>query len=80
MQVRLSNVVPTAGFADVFESSGEDPPEFLVAGVSDSGDTDAEMADGAQDATAQDDPDDDAGGGIGGMWMLGLLPLLFLLG
>lgn len=82
MQVRLTDVIPTADFADTFESTGEDAPDFMVAGVSESGDTTLDdAADHAEQVTAEADISDGGGDGMGGaMWLVGLLPLLFLLG
>lgn len=87
MQVRLNDVIPTAEFADTFDATGQDSPmpEAMVAGVAASGDTDGDgIPDGLEDdAAAGDggsDDDEDGGGDFGGIWMVGLLPLLFLLG
>ncbi|MBP0482581.1 hypothetical protein [Sagittula salina] len=91
MQVRLSDVTPTADFAETFAATGQAVPEMegMVAGVSDSGGSDAGFSpDAAPPARAARGPGDEEadgsgdedGGDLGGMWMLGLLPLLALLG
>ncbi len=107
MQVRLTDVVPTDDFADVFAQTGsarvssdavavpaddtDDPDGETDDGAS--GDRDGQglmdaLADGAHDpsegagATPDSDEEDEGEGGsdMGGLWLAGLLPLLFLLG
>ncbi|MEQ5871382.1 hypothetical protein J4E08_15955 [Sagittula sp. NFXS13] len=82
MQVRLDSVQPTADFAEAFAQTAIDGgrPVPQVAGVMDDSEDGIDLPDHEARAPDDDAEQDEDGGDMGSMWLLGLMPLLFLLG